>query len=158
LLLNQALFLEFVFGGPAYRYLETRQNGINIKQHNLLGLHRIDAPLQLERKTSTHSLHYFTTKFVPRERSTAALPLCCMHVEGAPPAKRAPRPPPAAPAPATTMTTSNSQRRRPTTRSPDPQNYLNFPNEPIHCDNKTLSTLICSRSPSSTSANTLALH
>jgi hypothetical protein len=135
-----------------------RQNGINIEKHNLLGLHRIDAPLHLERKTSRHSLHYFTTRSVPRERSTAALPLCCMHVDGAPPAKCAPMPPPAAPALATTMTTSNSQRHRPTTRSPVPQNYLNFPNEPIHYDNKTLSTMICSRSPSLTSANTLALH
>jgi hypothetical protein len=77
-----------------------------------------------------------------------------MHVDGAPPAKRAPRLPPAAPAPATTMSTSNSQLRRPTSRLPVPQNYLNFPNEPIDYDNKTLSTLICSRSPSSTLART----
>jgi hypothetical protein len=71
----------------------------------------------IEERRRTCSSHYFRPSLLPREPSTAALPLCCMHVDGAPPAKCAPRLPPVAPTPATTMTTTNSQLRRPTNRS-----------------------------------------
>ena len=126
-----------------------------MKQHNQLGLHRIDVPLQLERKTKglkddDDRIAYTTLHHV----LYLVLPLYCMHVNRAPLAKCTPKLPPTAPAPATTMMTSNSQLRKPTSRLLVPQNYLNFPNKPIDLDNKTFSTLIYSWSLSSMSART----
>jgi hypothetical protein len=71
----------------------------------------------IEQRQRTHSLHYYRPSLVPREPSTAVLTLCCMHVDGAPPARRTPKlPPPTLALAATMTTTSNSQLHKPTSR------------------------------------------